>query len=206
MRPWMDRAARRGRLHGRLLLILIVVAALASAAAVWQFSTLWDDPDPDFAQIDGRETPTPPAPSDEAGSSSATASPSPSPSLESSPAEEGTTSASAAVTRSAAPTEAAAGPVCTASLTLTNDWSESISVTVTVANTGTERIDGWEVLLALEHLEVTSTWGLRHIEGDRYGDILFNAALDPGESVQPTFEADVEGDYTLPDTVPCTPA
>jgi cytoskeletal protein RodZ len=202
----MDRAARRGRLHGRLLLILIVVAALASAAAVWQFSTLWDDPDPDLARIDGGETPTPAVPSDEADSSSATASPSPSPSLESSPAEEDTTSAAAAVTRSAAPTEAAAGPVCTASLTLTNDWSDSISVTVTVANTGTERIDGWEVLLALEQLEVTSTWGLRQIEGDRYGDIFFNAALDPGDSVQPTFEADVEGDYTLPDTVPCTPA
>jgi cellulase/cellobiase CelA1 len=202
----MDRSALRGRLHGRLLLVLIVVAVLASAAAVWQFSTLWDDPDPDLAEIDGRETPAPPAPSGDPDSSSATASPSPSPSLESSPVEEGTTTAAAAVTRSAAPTEAAAGPACTASLTLNNDWSESISVTVTVANTGTERVDGWEVLLALEDLEVTSTWGLRYIEGDRYGDILFNAALDPGDSVEPTFEADVEGDYTLPATVPCTPA
>ncbi|MCC3765103.1 cellulose binding domain-containing protein [Glycomyces sp. TRM65418] len=208
MRPWMNRATLRGRLHGRLLLVLIVVAVLVSAAAVWQFVLLWDDHDPDLAEIDGRETPTVAAPADESESATESASAIPSPTLESSPLEEGATSTPAAiVSQSPAPTtEAAEGPACTASLRLDNEWSESVSVTVTLTNTGVDRIDGWEVLLALEHLDVTSTWGLDHIEGDRYGDIFFNAGIDPGDSVEPSFQADIEGDFTLPATVPCTPA
>jgi hypothetical protein len=215
MRPWMDRAAAlRGRLHGRLLLVLIVVAVLASAAAVWQFSVLRVDHDPGLGETGGHETPTFPGPPGDPDSPTAntSASASPSPPLTSSPAEDGTTSAAAIATDAAAPTEAATptepagGPTCSASLRLDNEWSESISVTVTVANTGQDRIDGWEVLLALEHLTVTTTWGLEHIEGDRYGDLLFNAGIDPGGSVEPSFQANVEDEYTLPATVPCTPA
>jgi cellulase/cellobiase CelA1 len=130
----------------------------------------------------------------------------PTPTLQSSPAEDRTTAVAATAGESAAPTEAADGPACTASLTLDNEWSESISVTVTVANHGTERIEGWEVLLALEHAEITATWGLEHIEGDRYGDILLNGGVDPGGSVAPSFQADVEDQFALPATVPCTPA
>lgn len=205
MRPWRDRAAAlRGRIHGRLLLVLVAVAVLASAAAIWQFSALLDDHDPSLAEID-RQTATAPQPTGDPDSPSVSLSATPSPSPESSPAEERTSSAAAVASESAAPTEAAGGPACTASLTLDNEWSESISVTVTVANSGTDRIEGWEVLLALEHAEVTSTWGLEHIEGDRYGDILLNGGVDPGGSVAPSFQADVEEAFALPATVPCTP-
>jgi hypothetical protein len=205
MRPWRDRAAAlRGRIHGRLLLVLVVVAVLASAAAIWQFSALLDDHDPNLAEID-RETPTAPMPSGDPSSATVSPSATPSPTMESSPAEVRTSAPAAVASESTAPTEAAGGPACTASLTLDNEWSESISVTVTVANSGTDRIEGWEVLLALENVEVTSTWGLEHIEGDRYGDILFNGGVDPGGSVAPSFQADVEGGFELPATVPCTP-
>jgi hypothetical protein len=62
------------------------------------------------------------------------------------------------------------------------------------------------VLLALDRVEVTATWGLERIEGDRYGDIFLNGGIDPGGSVAPSFQADVEDGYALPATVPCTPA
>ena len=64
MRPWMDRAMLRGRIHGRLMLVLVAVVVLVSAAAVWQFSALRDDRGPDFADNDRRETATAPGPTE----------------------------------------------------------------------------------------------------------------------------------------------
>ncbi|MEU5153062.1 cellulose binding domain-containing protein [Glycomyces sp. NPDC021274] len=203
MRPWMNRAVRRGRIHGRLMLVLIAVAVLASAAAIWQFSALRDDHDPDLARFDDETTTTEDAaPVAETPASSA---PAPaSPTVSASPSE--AASSSAAASEPAATTEAVlSGPQCTASLTLDNEWDESVSVTVTIANTGTDPVDGWEVLIGIEHLSVTATWGLAHIEGERYGDILLNAALDAGDSVDASFQADVQGRYEIPATVPCTP-
>ncbi|NUQ87631.1 MAG: hypothetical protein HOQ43_04100, partial [Glycomyces artemisiae] len=52
MRAWMDRGVLRGRIHGRSLLVLVVVAALVSVAAVWQFGALRDEHDPDLAEAD----------------------------------------------------------------------------------------------------------------------------------------------------------
>jgi hypothetical protein len=80
-----------------------------------------------------------------------------------------------------------------------------VSVTVTVANTGAEAFSGWEVELAIKHLKVTTTWGLEHIEGARYRDILLNGGIEPGGSVEPSFQAEVKGSYRLPETVPCRP-
>ncbi|GAA1666052.1 hypothetical protein GCM10009830_09640 [Glycomyces endophyticus] len=202
MRAWRDRVLR-GRIHGRSLLVLIAVAALVSAAAVWQFGSLRDDHDPDVADAELTEAPRFTAEAESAApSSSAPSSAVPDPSAEPASAEP-TTTAEAATSEA---TEAAvAGPVCTASLTLADEWSSSISVSVEVANTGTERIDGWEVVLDLAGLDVTALWGLDHVDGDRYGDIMFNAGIDPGSSVGPSFQADVEGEWTLPATVPCTP-
>jgi hypothetical protein len=200
----MNRAVRRGRIHGRLMLVLIAVAVLVSAAAIWQFSVLRDDHDPDLARFDDEETAT------EASTAAAVETPSssapapPSPTVSASPTE--AASSSAAPSEPAGTTEAiAAGPQCTASLTLDNEWSDSVSVTVTIAGTGTEPVDGWEVQIGIEHLSVTATWGLAHIEGERYGDIMFNAAIDAGESVDASFQAEVQGDYEIPETVPCTP-
>ncbi|SDE31913.1 cellulose binding domain-containing protein [Glycomyces harbinensis] len=204
MRPWMDRAVVRGRIHGRLLLALIVIAVIACLVAVWQFGILRDDDHPEYADIGGGETiaPAPDAEPDTPTSGDA-ASTSP---LESAPASTEAAATTSEAAESSAPVEdAPVVPPCTASLTLDDQSDTSVSVTVAVVNTGTEPIDGWEVLLDLDHLTVTSTWGLSHIEGDRYGDILFNAALDPGDGYEPSFRADVEGEFDLPATVPCTP-
>ncbi|RRS00470.1 cellulose binding domain-containing protein [Glycomyces terrestris] len=202
MRAWSHRGVLRGRIHGRLLLVLVAVAAIASAAAVWQFGSLRDDHDPDLA-----EAQLPAGPQFTGAGESATPSPSASPS-ETPPSSAAPTSAepttAEAETSEADPAETV--PPCTASLRLDSESDDSVSVTVEVANTGTEPIDGWEVVLDLKHLEVTTTWGLQHIDGDRYGDILFNAAIEPGDSVEPSFQADTQGAWELPATVPCTPA
>jgi len=206
MRPWRDRAVLRGRIHGRLLLVLIVVAALASLTAIWQFGVLRDDDGPDFADFGGGE-PSAPSVSGDPDSPTASASPTPTATPESSPASTGAEPGNSNAAHSSAPADAAtASSECTASLTLDNEWDASVSVTVTVANTGAEAIDGWEIVLDLRNLTVTTTWGLSHVEGDRYSDILFNAAVGPGDSVEPSFQADIDGDFELPATVPCTPA
>jgi cellulase/cellobiase CelA1 len=204
MRPWMDRAVLRGRIHGRLLLVLVAVAALASVAAIWQFSALRDDHDPDLAGFEDQETATATDAAVPGGVEGATPT-GPSPTAGESPSETASADESAS-DGPAGTTEAAVnGPQCTASLTLDSEWDESVSVTVTVANTGTDPIDGWEVQIGIKHLTVTTTWGLTHIEGERYGDILLNAALDTGDSVDASFQADVQGRYEIPETVPCTP-
>jgi cellulase/cellobiase CelA1 len=204
MRPWMDRAVLRGRIHGRLLLALVAVAALTSAAAVWQFSALREDHDPDLARFDDQETAAATDAAVPGGSEAATPA-GPSPTASESPSA--TASAGEAASENpAGNTEAAVdSPQCTASLTLDNEWDHSVSVTVTVANTGTDPIDGWEVEIGIKHLTVTTTWGLTHIEGERYGDILINGALDAEDSVDASFQADVQGRYEIPETVPCTP-
>ncbi|MDN3239626.1 cellulose binding domain-containing protein [Glycomyces tritici] len=204
MRPWMNRAVRRGRIHGRLMLVLIAVAVLVSAAAVWQFSALRDDHDPDLARFDDEETATTESAAAVAETPPSSAPAPPSPTVSASPTE--AASSSAAASEPAGTTEAiVTGPQCTASLTLDNEWSESVSVTVTIANTGADPVDGWEVQIGIKHLSVTATWGIAHIEGERYGDVLFNAAIDAGESVDASFQAEVQGRYEIPETVPCTP-
>lgn len=205
MRPWMDRAVARGRIHGRLLLALIVIAAIACLVAVWQFGALRDDDRPEYADVvTGGTTPLP---EPEPDTPTAEATPSRSPAPESAPASaeaEPSTTDAAEPADPVATTPAASQ--CTASLILDDERDASVSVTVAIANTGTEPIGGWEVLLDLEHATVTSTWGLDRIEGDRYGDVFFNGALDPGDDVDPSFRADVEDGFDLPATVPCTPS
>jgi len=203
MRAWMDRGVLRGRIHGRSLLVLVVVAALVSVAAVWQFGALRDEHDPDLAEADTPGGPQFTAAAETTSASAPASAPESPESSAASPSGDPTTSAAAAATSASA---ADAGPECTASLSLDTEWSSSISVAVSVANTGAEPIDGWEILLALDGMEVTAAWGLEHLEGDRYSDIMFNAAIAPGESVDPSFSADVEDGWVLPETVPCTPA
>lgn len=209
MRPWRDRATLQGRLHGRLLLVLLVVAAIVSAAAVLQFTLLRDDAPPVLADLGQAETTTASAEESESSpepeSPSVSASPSPSPTIESAAAP---TSAEPSPSESSAEktTEAAPDPLqCTAALSLSDQWDDTVVVRVAIANSGTETLSGWEVVIDVPGLDVTSTWGLAHIEGDRYGDIFFNAAITPGESVEPTFFADLEGELSLPTTVPCSP-
>ncbi|MDA1359033.1 cellulose binding domain-containing protein [Glycomyces luteolus] len=204
MRPWMDRAVLRGRIHGRLMLVLVAVAVLASVAAIWQFSALREDHDPDLADF-GEPAATDESSDSALDGSSVEAPETPSPAVSESPTE--AASSSAPATESSDSGEAAdSSPQCTASLTLDSEWDGSVSVAVTIANTGAEAIDGWEIQIGIKHLSVTTTWGLTHIEGERYGDILLNAAIDQGGSVDASFQADVQGRYEIPATVPCTPA
>ncbi|WP_026932548.1 cellulose binding domain-containing protein [Glycomyces tenuis] len=211
MRAWKDRTPLlRGRLHGRLLIVLGVVAALAVAVAVWQFSTAlgggegqgasddWAGP---AADHDGASV----APLEEDSSAAAPTSASTSPTVEAtSETPEETPSEETDEEPSEEDDTGPAGPSCTAALRLADEWSDSISVEVTVVNTGEEAVGGWEIVLDIDGVEVTSTWGMSRIEGDRYGNGLFNGALDPGEDAGPSFRADTEGEPELPGTVPCT--
>lgn len=211
MRAWKDRTSLlRGRLHGRLFIVLGAVAAVAVAIAVWQFAAVlggggdealsdWTDPVPTTAlphpaaEDTATAVPTSAGPSPTAGASSAT--------------PEATPSETAAEETSGAPeTEPAepSGPSCTAALRLDSEGSGSISVKVEVVNTGEETIGGWEIVLDIDGVEVTGTWGMSRVEGDRYGDWWTNGTLDPGEDTVPSFSANTEGDPALPETVPCT--
>ncbi|WP_026922220.1 hypothetical protein [Glycomyces arizonensis] len=213
MRAWKDRTSLlRGRLHGRLFIVLGAVAAVAVAIAVWQFAAAlgggedealsdWTDPAPTTAM------PRSPA---EDTATAAPASASPSPTAEaSSETPEATPSETAAAETSEAPeTESAepSGPSCTAALRLDSEGERSISVKVEVVNTGEEAIGGWEIVLGIDGVDVTGTWGMSRVEGDRYGNWWSNGTLDPGEDTVPSFSAATEGDPALPDTVPCTAA
>ncbi|MEU6860145.1 cellulose binding domain-containing protein [Glycomyces sp. NPDC046736] len=205
----------QGRLHGRLLKVLLVVAALVSMAAVLQFTLLREDAPPVLADLGQSErasaAPEASEASSEADSPSVSTSPTPSPTAEATTSDAASTAASTpeapnSAESSAAPvTEAAPDPLqCTAALSLSDQWGSTVVVRVAIANSGTETLSGWEVVIDVPGLDVTSTWGLAHIEGDRYGDIFFNAAVAPGESVEPTFFADLEGELSLPATVPCS--
>lgn len=219
MRLWMDRVTMRGRLHGRLLKVLIAVAALACVAAILQFSVLRIGDDSDRLDLGTDDRAVPGFSADPESAVEGTAQDSPSGAESASASEDASSSpevdpetglpetSGAAGSSGAEPTTEAAPAAmqCTATLTLDNEWSSSVSVKVTVANTGSEPVEGWEVVIDVEHLSVASTWGLSHVEGDRYGDVWFNGSLDPGKSVGPSFTADVEGEFALPATVPCTP-
>lgn len=211
MRAWKDRTPLlRGRLHGRLLTVLGAVAAVAVAIAIWQFSTVlggdeggsasedWTDPaaDPGGVSVVPLEEETATA-----APTSAAASPTPEATSET---PEETPSEAAPEESSGEPDAGPAGPSCTATLRLEDEWSESISVKVEIVNTGEEVIDGWEIVLDIEGVEVTATWGMSHVEGDRYGDWWSNGTLDPGEDAVPSFQAETSGDGGLPSTVPCT--
>lgn len=224
MRSWKDRwsdrpALLRGRLHGRTLKLIGGFIVLAVAAAVWQFAAALgggDDSDsiggslsePLLSAAPGGFS-TSPEPEDIPTSASAepseTASESASPSEDPSEAES-TATAPVSEEPEEPPESEAPGPGCTAALRLDKEWSNSITVTVEVSNTGPESFDGWEVVLAIEDVEITSTWGMNHRGGDRYGNGWLNGDLEPGQSAEPSFRARAGGDYALPETVPCSPA
>ena len=207
MRPWKDRSLLRGRLHGRLFKVLGIVVMAVAAIAVWQFLTIlggdeeealteWTEADPITG--DGPRPATTDASESTEAPTSASASPS----------DEATSeAASAEPSEDAATSEAApepAPPQCTASLTPASDWANMVSVDVDVVNTGEESMEGWEIVLDLEDVEVTATWGMEHVEGDRYRNGLFNGDLDPGESAEPSFQGETQGRPDIPETVTCT--
>ncbi|WP_199042623.1 cellulose binding domain-containing protein [Glycomyces salinus] len=207
---WKDRPSLlRGRLHGRALKALGGLAVAALAIAVWQLAAALgggDDvgsgggelSDPLFSPIPDESSDT----DTEAATDTATPSDDGSPTAEeSTPETEEQTEAEEPDPEDSEET----GPGCTAALHLDSEWGDTISVTVEVVNTGEEGFDGWEVVLALEDVDITATWGMEHVEGDRYGNGWVNGDLDPGESAEPSFNGSAAEGYSLPATVPCAP-
>ncbi|MCH7232699.1 cellulose-binding domain-containing protein [Glycomyces sp. L485] len=210
MRAWKDRPTLlRGRLHGRLFKALGAIAAAAVLIAVWQFITVLgdDEPDlPDWNDIDllteGAPGISPDAESDVPNSDGASPTPTATPDT---PSSEPSEAASDEPSADAEPNEPAPpASRCSAELTLEGGWGDTISVGVDVTNTGEETIEGWEIDLAVEGVEITATWGIEHVEDDRYRNVLFNGTLGPGEHAGPSFQAEAEDDHVLPGTVPCS--
>lgn len=215
MRFWKDRPPiLRGRLHGRAYKLLGVFTAIVVAVAVWLMAVSMGGDTPDSSERDLADPLLSGIPDQPAGgesddvSATASASASPSPTAEETTGEPEESTGDEETSDSAPEPdeETGAGLGCTASLHLDREWSDTISVTVEVANSGAEGLDGWEVVLDLEGVEVTAAWGMGHVEGDRYRNGWFNGDLDPGESGDASFNGETEDAYELPQTVPCSPA
>ncbi|GAB4000898.1 hypothetical protein GCM10029992_34480 [Glycomyces albus] len=131
-------------------------------------------------------------------SSSASPSPSPEPSAEAESSEPPPEEATEAATT-------AAGPSCSAALRLDHSWEGSVQVAVVVSASGGKAIDGWEVDLGIEGVEIYRFWNMSHHRGDAYRDEGWNGRLGPGEEAEAAFQAEVGRHYELPDSVPCEP-
>lgn len=210
-----DALGRRGRLHGRLLQVLGAVSAVAAAIALWQFDVFGGDPEPDTGgTVEGLETPSIPdgtvtegATDSAQASSSAGESASESTAAATSAEPSSETSNPLPPSDTTAPEEEAATPAdsgCTASLTLRNEWEDSIEVSVEVVNTGGEALESWELDLDLDGAEIYNYWNMRDLGDGRYGSEDWNARLDPDENAIAGFQAQTDDDLDLPDSVPCT--
>jgi cytoskeletal protein RodZ len=209
-----DAPGRRGRLHGRLLQVLGAVSAVAAAVALWQFGVFGDDPERDpVSVIEGLETPSLP---DGASESSAAATAHAASATIESPSE-----SSPAASTSAPPSESPSplppnetpsateeagttGASCTASLTVENEWDNSVEVSLTVVNSDAVALAGWEIDLDLQDVSIYNHWNMRELDDGRYGSEDWNGRLDPGEDAVAGFQAELGDGAELPDAVPCT--
>lgn len=208
-----DVPAGRGRLHGRLLKVLGGVSALAAAVAVWQFGVFGGDPVGDVVDvIEGPETPSLPV-DESSGAPALAASASEASPSESSAAPTSAAPSSAVPSPSAPETSAAVeesggpeGVSCSASLTVRQEWGDSVEVSVEVVNTGGAALASWEVDLDLRDVEIYQYWAMRDLGDGRFGSEDWNARLDPGENTIAGFQAEVEDGAELPGSVSCTAA
>ncbi|HLU27724.1 MAG TPA: cellulose binding domain-containing protein [Glycomyces sp.] len=213
---------RTGRLHGRLLKVLALVSVAAALVALWQLSPVLfqDDEDAaatwpwqDQASVDfaDEEPSSTEAAVDSAEARSPSAEPSPEVSSvapEPEPAPESSEAPPATEDPEPDPEPEHGGPACTASLQMGNQWRDSGEVRfdawLEVTNTGEEPIEGWEVVLALDGVDVFASWGMRHEGEGRYEAARWNDELAPGKSTAAGFQASAENEVDLPATVPCT--
>lgn len=213
---------RPGRLHGRLLKVLGLVSVVSVLVAVWQLSSVWfqDEqeaaatwPWQDQASVDfADEEPSTEAAEGSSETGGASAEPSPEVSgVEPEPEPPATSSEAAPATEAAEPESAPEpeGPACAASLWIGEQWRNSGGVRfdmwLEVVNTGGESIEGWEVTLAFDGVDVFASWGVEHDGGGRYEAARWNDELEPGESAAAGFQAAADDEVDLPDTVPCKP-
>ena len=206
----------RGRLHGRMLQLLGIVPAVAALIALWQFGVFGGEPDPDeIGSADGPETMAISGAPDATSTAAATptaSSTSETPS-ESTPAETSaapSTDASSAEPPASTTTVAEVeetvqeGAACSASLELNEEWDGMVEVNVEVVNTGGEALESWEIDLDLDDADITHYWGMRHLDGDRFGSEDWNGRLDPDENAVTGFQAKVDRHFDLPESVDCT--
>jgi len=212
-----DSPDRRGRLHGRLFHVLGGFSALVALVALWQFGVFGGDPDrdplgtvdePDTAWLSASEDGTTAADSVAAASTTVESASESTASETSAPPSDAATSSVAASEPSPSQDdedeeEAAPSESCSASLTLKDEWEDSIEVTVVVVNTGSAEIGSWEIDLDLDGLDVYNHWNMRELDGGRYGSESYNGRLDPDEDAVAGFQAEVDGDFELPSSVHC---
>lgn len=211
-----DSPGRRGRLHGRLLQVLGAVSTVAAVIALWQFGVFGDAPDREVDVIEGLDSVSIP---DGPSASGALASAQPSSAAIESPSESSTVTPSetpssdapssppltplppGATTPPAAEGGAAA---CTATLTVDEEWGDSVEVTVSVVNTGGVALSAWEIDLDLRDVEIYNHWSMQELDDGRYGSEDWNGRLDPDEDTQAGFQAETGDRADLPGSVPCT--
>lgn len=212
-----DPPAGRGRLHGRLLQVLGGVSAVAAAVALWQFGVFGGDPVGEVVDvIEGPEAPSIP---DGAGESS-TGAPALAASASAASPSESTAAPTSEAPSSAAPTSTApsetvpaveesggpSGVSCSASLTVEQEWDDSVEVSVEVVNSGGVALESWEVDLDLRDVDIYHYWSMRDLGGGRFGSEDWNARLDPGEDAVAGFQAELGDRADLPGPVSCTAA
>lgn len=208
-----SRRIEEGGLHGAWLKVLGVVSLAAVVVAVWQLtaSSRGDAPPPSGGgEVSSMEIS--PAPetmvADSSPSPSESPSADPSPSVSPSPSPEPSAEAESSEPPPEEATEAAttaAEPSCSATLRLDHSWHGNVQVAVVVSASGGAAIDGWEVDLGIDGVDIDRYWNMSHHRGDDYRDDGWNARLAPGEETEAAFQAEVDRHYELPDSVPCEP-
>ncbi|WP_158630326.1 cellulose binding domain-containing protein [Glycomyces terrestris] len=206
-----------GRLHGRLLQVLGVVSGVVALVAMWQLGVFGGGGDREpVSAVDGATTEWPSAAAESSSaaavaepSSSAAASPSESVSASASPTPSDAATTAAPPAETETPVEEDDGPAtegfaCVAYLEIDEAWDDSVSVTVEVVNSGDERLGSWEVDLDLDDADIYHHWNMVDRGHGRFGNEDWNGRLDPGEDAVTGFQAEVEHDFDLPGSVPCS--
>ncbi|GAA2260048.1 hypothetical protein GCM10009853_011330 [Glycomyces scopariae] len=211
-----------GRLHGRLLQILGAFSGVVALVAMWQLGVFGGGSDREpVSAVDAATTTEWPSGAAESSSAAAAAEASSSalesPSASASPTESASPSHSpttgAPHSEDEAPEEEeeheeeeapAEAYSCVAYLSLDDEWQDTVDVSVEVVNTGGERLGYWEIDLDLDDADIYHHWNMEDLGRDWYGAENWNARLDPGEDTVTGFQAEVEWDFDLPSSVPCT--
>jgi cellulase/cellobiase CelA1 len=94
------------------------------------------------------------------------------------------------------------GSGCTATYTVTNQWSTGFTAEVTVANTGTTATNGWKVAWTWsDNQQIASVWNgvaSRSGQGETVTNAGYNGAIAPNGSTSFGFQAGYSGTTVSP--------
>ncbi|THV27327.1 cellulose binding domain-containing protein [Glycomyces paridis] len=206
-------SAGSGRLHGRLLQILGAVSAVVALLALWQFGVFGGDGDRDpVSTVEGPETAWFSAEEEHSKAAG------PAPSAVSAPVSP---TESTQEPTSAAPSESTSSPdapasstnaevelaevACEATLTLKNEWSSGVEVSVEVVNTGSVEFESWAIDLDIDDLDIGDdrAWNMEDLRHGWYGSTGSNGRLDPGENAIAGFVGETDRGFDLPSSATC---